>query len=44
MAPRQFFMTSYSGVYRGITTDVSEATVKVVFPDINNEVNGIVTE
>lgn len=44
MAPRQFFMTSYSGVYRGITTDVSETTVKVIFPDINNEVNGKVAE
>jgi len=34
MAPRQFFMTSYSGIYRGITADVSDATLRVIFPDI----------
>jgi len=34
MAPRQFFMTSYSGIYRGITAEVSDATLKVIFPEI----------
>ena len=36
MAPRQFFLTSYSGVYRGITNNVSDSTVKVIFPDVND--------
>lgn len=34
LAPRQFFLTTYGGVYRGVTKDVSEASIKVVFPDI----------
>lgn len=34
LAPRQFFLTTYSGVYRGVTRDVSEASIKVVFPDV----------
>jgi hypothetical protein len=34
LAPRQFFMTTYSGIYRGITTDVSAANIKVIFPQI----------
>ena len=32
---RQFFLTTYSGVYRGRTKDVSDASIKVVFPDIS---------
>ncbi len=35
MAARQFFLTTYSGVYRGVTRDVSDATIKVVFPDVS---------
>jgi len=34
LAPRQFFLTTYSGVYRGVTNDVSDASIKVIFPDI----------
>ncbi|SHO53470.1 type IV secretory system conjugative DNA transfer family protein [Desulfopila aestuarii] len=34
LAPRQFFLTTYSGVYRGVTKDVSDASIKVIFPDI----------
>ncbi|MDD3813556.1 MAG: TraM recognition domain-containing protein [Desulfocapsaceae bacterium] len=34
LAPRQFFMTTYSGIYRGITADVSTASLKVIFPEI----------
>ncbi len=35
LAPRQFFLTSYSGVFRGVTKDVSDASIKVVFPDVS---------
>jgi type IV secretory pathway TraG/TraD family ATPase VirD4 len=34
MAPRQFFMTTYSGLYRGITSDVSDARLRIIFPEI----------
>ena len=34
LAPRQFFLTTYSGVYRGVTKDVSDASIKVIFPDV----------
>jgi len=34
MAPRQFFMTTYSGLYRGITADVSDARLRIIFPEI----------
>ncbi len=40
MAPRQFFLTSYSGIYRGVTADVSNSTIKVVFPNITKEAHG----
>ncbi len=40
MAPRQFFLTTYSGMYRGITSDVANSKVKVVFPDIETNANG----
>lgn len=35
LGPRQFFLTTYSGVYRGVTRDVSDASIKVIFPDVN---------
>lgn len=35
LQPRQFFLTTYSGVYRGITREIPDADVKVVFPDIH---------
>ena len=34
MDPRQFFLTTYSGMFRGITADVEDSTIKVIFPDI----------
>jgi hypothetical protein len=34
LSPRQFFMTTYSGIYRGITEDVSAPSLKVIFPEI----------
>jgi len=34
MDPRQFFLTTYSGMFRGITADVEDSAIKVVFPDI----------
>lgn len=33
LAPRQFFLTTYSGIYRGITDDVADANIRVKFPD-----------
>lgn len=34
LAPRQFFLTTYSGVFRGVTKDVSDASIRVLFPDV----------
>lgn len=34
--PRQFFLTTYSGVYRGITKEVMDSSIKVVFPDVSD--------
>jgi conjugal transfer pilus assembly protein TraD len=34
MAPRQFFMTTYSGIYRGITADVPDASLRVIYPEM----------
>jgi len=34
MDPRQFFLTTYSGMFRGITADVENSAIKVIFPDI----------
>lgn len=34
MATRQFFLTTYSGVFRGVTREVADSLVKVVFPDV----------
>lgn len=36
LSARQFFMTTYSGVYRGITKDVTDATIRVIYPDVTN--------
>lgn len=36
MAARQFFLTTYSGMYRGVTTDVADSSVKVIFPDVGD--------
>ncbi len=35
MAIRQFFLTTYSGVYRGVTQKVSDAEIRVIFPDVS---------
>jgi len=37
MAARQFFLTTYSGMYRGVTADVHDSKVKVVFPDVRRK-------
>ncbi len=34
MAPREFFLTTYSGTYKGKTATVSDGTLKVSFPDL----------
>ena len=34
MAPRQIFLTTYSGMFRGITTEVADTAIKVVFPEV----------
>jgi len=38
MDPRQFFLTTYSGMFRGITTEVTDTAVKVVFPEVGMQV------
>jgi len=43
MDARQFFLTSYSGVFRGVTADTSQATLKVIFPDIHDETREVPT-
>ena len=40
MAARQFFLTTYSGVFRGVTAEASETTIKVIFPDIHDKAVG----
>ncbi len=32
LQPREFLMTSYNGRWRGITTDVSDSKLKIIFP------------
>ncbi|HHL33245.1 MAG TPA: conjugal transfer protein TraG [Desulfobulbaceae bacterium] len=34
MDPRQFFLTTYSGMFRGVTADVTDSSIKVIFPDV----------
>ena len=34
LSPRQFFLTTYSGMFRGVTADVKDSLIKVIFPDI----------
>ena len=38
MDPRQFFLTTYSGMFRGVTADVADSAIKVIFPDIGQGV------
>jgi len=35
MDPRQFFLTTYSGMFRGITADVPDSRIKVIFPEVS---------
>lgn len=37
MAARQFFMTTYNGIFRGITADVSGANLRIIFPEIQTQ-------
>jgi len=37
MAPRELFLNTYSGTYRGKTATVSEAALKVRFPNLAEE-------
>ena len=37
MDPRQFFLTTYSGMFRGVTADVADSAIKVIFPDIGTQ-------
>ena len=34
LAPRQFYLITYLGTYRGYTKEVSNATLEVIFPDL----------
>ncbi|BCO09315.1 conjugal transfer protein TraG [Desulfolithobacter dissulfuricans] len=36
MAPRELFLTTYSGIYKGISADVADSTIRVVFPDVKD--------
>lgn len=37
---RQFFLTTYSGVYRGITREVPDANINILFPKIEQGIHG----
>jgi len=37
MAPRELFLITYSGTYKGKTATVQEGTLKVIFPDLARE-------
>ena len=34
MAPRELFLNTYSGTYKGKTATVQDASLKVKFPDL----------
>ncbi len=38
--PRQMFFTTYSGTYRGITSDVADPSITVVFPKVSRKLRG----
>ena len=37
MAPRELFLNTYSGTYKGKTATVSDGVLKVTFPDLAGE-------
>ena len=37
MKPRELFLITYSGTYKGVTADVEKGRLKVVFPDLAGE-------
>jgi hypothetical protein len=37
MKPRELFLITYSGTYKGVTADVEKGKLKVVFPDLAGE-------
>ena len=37
MAPREVFLSTYSGTYKGKTATVCDATLRVIFPDLAEE-------
>ena len=37
LAPRELFLSTYSGTYKGKTATVSDGTLKVSFPDLARE-------
>ncbi|MFH7321463.1 type IV secretory system conjugative DNA transfer family protein [Desulfurivibrio sp. D14AmB] len=34
LAPRELFLTTYSGTYKGITAEVSDCKLRVIFPEV----------
>jgi len=40
MSPRQFYLTTYSGIYQGVTDDVADATLHIIFPDLKQQTTG----
>jgi len=39
MAPRELFLNTYSGTYKGKTTTVKDPSLKVTFPDLSKEMH-----
>ncbi len=37
MAARELFLITYSGIYKGLTAEVAESRLKVIFPDLAGE-------
>ena len=40
LAPRQFYLITYSGTYKGYSRDVRNAAIDVVFPDVKTTTSG----
>ena len=40
MAPRELFLNTYSGTYKGKTATVEPSSLRVAFPDLAKETRG----
>jgi hypothetical protein len=41
MAPRELFLNTYSGTYKGKTATVPDSSLKVTFPDLSKELRPV---